>query len=547
MYIGGNGVVVSNNNITYNAPDNIESHAILVDIAGDVKIINNNINYAAKSEGDVKTIAIIAYEADNLVFENNKLNAAIPSVPVSYAAYPIVEYLSDGVYIENSKNVSFNKNDINVSYNVAKGSYDTINAVHFISCDDSKITNNNIELNGHSYSYGLTGDNSGNLLISGNEINVNSDSTYACALQICAKSTALVNNNNLSAKAVNVTYPVYLDDWGNDKEVNLTKNNIKGQSNTVYGVYVEENKTAIKNNVINVTGNHVYGIITHQTDSVIENNNITANGKDIGIIDSAQSGVDENTTGIIISEGSSNIGKNKVVTTGNATIALIKTSANITDNQLSANKTSADESIKNINSNVYTSGNTAANKKDENITPAEPVFKITANNNAKVDYGFTYSVRVTVDGESVGAGKEVSLKIAGKTLKAKTNNNGYAVFTLKVKPKTYTVNVIYNNLSQKYKVTVKNVIQAKNVNIKKSAKVANIKVTLKTSGKKAIKSKKVTLKINGKKVTAKTNSKGVATFKVKKNILKKLKAGKKYKYSVIYGEDTVVKTLKVKK
>ena len=46
---------------------------------------------------------------------------------------------------------------------------------------------------------------------------------------------------------------------------------------------------------------------------------------------------------------------------------------------------------------------------------------------------------------------------------------------------------------------------------------------------------------------SKTNKKGVATFKVKKNLLKKLKAGKKYKYQVTYGKDTVKKTLKVKK
>lgn len=83
--------------------------------------------------------------------------------------------------------------------------------------------------------------------------------------------------------------------------------------------------------------------------------------------------------------------------------------------------------------------------------------------------------------------------------------------------------------------------------VKKSAKKLNVKVTLKTSAKKPIKGKKVVLKIKGKKYNAKTNKKGVATFKVKKNLLKKLKAGKKYKYQVIYGKDTVKKTLKVKK
>ena len=56
-----------------------------------------------------------------------------------------------------------------------------------------------------------------------------------------------------------------------------------------------------------------------------------------------------------------------------------------------------------------------------------------------------------------------------------------------------------------------------------------------------------TLKIKGKKVKAKINKKGVATFKLKKSITKKLKAGKKYKYTVTYGKDKVTKKVKVKR
>ena len=181
---------------------------------------------------------------------------------------------------------------------------------------------------------------------------------------------------------------------------------------------------------------------------------------------------------------------------------------------MTANGTIAEDSISSVNSTVVASGNTAAKGND---TPTAPVVKITGQNNAKVDYGFTYMVRVTEDGKSVGAGKVVTLKIAGKTLTAKTDVNGYAKFTL-------AVTVTYNKISQNYKVTVKNVIKAKNLKVKKSAKMLKIKVTLKTSAKKPIKGKKVILKIKGKKYKAKTNKKGVATFKVKKNLLKKLKA-----------------------
>jgi invasion protein IalB len=46
---------------------------------------------------------------------------------------------------------------------------------------------------------------------------------------------------------------------------------------------------------------------------------------------------------------------------------------------------------------------------------------------------------------------------------------------------------------------------------------------------------------------AKINKKGVATFKLKKNVLKKLKVGKKYKYRVTYGKDKVTKKIKVRR
>ena len=70
---------------------------------------------------------------------------------------------------------------------------------------------------------------------------------------------------------------------------------------------------------------------------------------------------------------------------------------------------------------------------------------------------------------------------------------------------------------------------------------------MKKVNKKYLKGKKLKLKVKGKTLKAKTNKKGVATFKVKKNILKKLKVGKKYKYKVTYGKDTVTKKIKVKK
>ena len=74
-----------------------------------------------------------------------------------------------------------------------------------------------------------------------------------------------------------------------------------------------------------------------------------------------------------------------------------------------------------------------------------------------------------------------------------------------------------------------------------------IKVSLKRVNGKYLKGKKITLRFKGKNYVAKTNKKGVATFKINKKVIKKLKAGKKYKYQVNYLKDKANKKLFVNK
>ena len=66
-------------------------------------------------------------------------------------------------------------------------------------------------------------------------------------------------------------------------------------------------------------------------------------------------------------------------------------------------------------------------------------------------------------------------------------------------------------------------------------------------GKKVLKKKTVTFKFKGKKYKAKTNKKGIAKVTVKKNVIKKLKAGKNYRYAITYLKDTVKRTVKVRR
>ena len=202
------------------------------------------------------------------------------------------------------------------------------------------------------------------------------------------------------------------------------------------------------------------------------------------------------------------------------------------------------------NVNVTYSGDDKYNSLIKNTTAKIPKPKLTAKN-IKIGYtnAYKYKVRVTIDGKAV-VKQYVTFKFNKKTYKRLTNSKGYATLKLpKVKPKKtkYTITMSYKDIKLSKKIKVNSIIVAKNLKVKKSAKYLKIKVKLKTVAKKVQKGKKITLKFNGKKYKTKTNKKAVATFKIKNNVLKKLKVGKKYIYKVTYGKDVVNKKITVKK
>lgn len=143
---------------------------------------------------------------------------------------------------------------------------------------------------------------------------------------------------------------------------------------------------------------------------------------------------------------------------------------------------------------------------------------------------------------------QVSFKINGKTIKAKTNSKGIATIkgNVKLQAKKYKITATYNGGKVTKTIKAKHVLSLKTVKVKKSAKKLVLTATLKQS-KKAIKFKTVTFKFNGKTYKSKTNSKGIAKVTIKKSALKKLKVGKTVKYKATYLKDTVKKSVKIKK
>ncbi|WP_405307085.1 Ig-like domain repeat protein, partial [Methanobrevibacter sp.] len=200
------------------------------------------------------------------------------------------------------------------------------------------------------------------------------------------------------------------------------------------------------------------------------------------------------------------------------------------------------------NVNVTYSGDLRFNKTSSVVSfTVKPALTVLKGNDITVLYTSNsyYKLKLTQDNIPL-SGKTVKINFNGANYNVKTNSNGIASFKIAAKPGKYTIKASYNGKVTKNTVTVKSIVNAKNINAKKSAKTVKIKVTLSKVNKKYLKNKVITLKFNKKTFKAKTNSKGVVTFTIKNSIYKKLKAGKKYTYQVIYGKDKVKKTIKFK-
>lgn len=152
-----------------------------------------------------------------------------------------------------------------------------------------------------------------------------------------------------------------------------------------------------------------------------------------------------------------------------------------------------------------------------------------------------YKVRIyNTNLKPVGAGKLVTFKVNGKTYKIRTDKNGYAKLSIKLKPNKYTVTVTYSKYKTSNKITVKKLLSASDVSKKKS-KTTKFEAKLVNSKGNPQKGKTITFKIDGKKYTAKTNSKGIASI-----TLKNLKVGK-HKITSTFSKTTITNTITIKK
>ncbi len=145
------------------------------------------------------------------------------------------------------------------------------------------------------------------------------------------------------------------------------------------------------------------------------------------------------------------------------------------------------------------------------------------------------------DGNIAKAGEIVQMKIKNTIHKVKVASDGFASLKINLKNGKYSVTATYKGYSVSNKITVKKVLIAKKIIVKKGKKIKYQAKLLNNKGK-ALKGKKITFKIKGKKYTAKTNSKGFATVTIKL----KLKIGS-YNVYCTYGKSKDIGRIIIKK
>ena len=273
----GDDITISNLNINYTAPSNVEAYAILVDgynkhSASNLKIINSTIYFEGHNDNlDNYNHPIKLTCVDSLIIENNIINSSFPLKNVDYTiqnsvvdsnfVYAIgLEECFDFI-IQNNHIIS----NVNKRPNVE---YPTLNGVVIAKSHQGIFKNNSIYMTDfitrpgvENYLYGLDVQNVNDLCI-------------------CENNITIITTGGKFASGT--AYPIQIS--GPTSKINVTKNYLYSFSNGpnigIYSVnFFGSTEISITKNIINVTGlagNHEWALVTgiesQDTSSEIMNN-----------------------------------------------------------------------------------------------------------------------------------------------------------------------------------------------------------------------------------------------------------------------------------
>ena len=313
-------VQIEKTTIYFIARDGADGYAIYASLADNLKLIDNTINYAGTSAGYGKNNGLYVSESNGANIKGNKFNLYLNSLPVGWEEVPagsgnwVSSPVSEGIVIDSSNGVTFQKNDVVLNYVNASGKYDTIYTVDFKNSNGSTIDENNIVANGHSYIYGIL--ISGNdFMIIDNVIKTESDNLYANGIDIEGPATGIVHSNEITAKGVTSAYPIYSGMNGYAVNATYYNNTINGEAYFVIGMSLGDVESSIILNEITLEGNYTTGIAYRGDKIGIASNRIVLTSSEEGNVSISESfGVDA--SGIKIFKGEAYIADNVIATPG---------------------------------------------------------------------------------------------------------------------------------------------------------------------------------------------------------------------------------------
>ena len=319
--VEGSDVTISNSEINYVDNGEQSSYGINALNSDNFKLLDNVINYVGNSNGYNINNAVYITNSPNSEIRRNKINASLVSAPVGWEEVPAGSnnwqptlVISEGVSIEDSEDVVFSENVVNVVYNKVSGAYDTI---YSVSVKDSKnivVSNNDINSLGHTYIYGIqiTGEN---FTIEENNIITETDNYYANGIDIEGPATGIVKDNVIEAVGVESAYAIYSGMNGADVSANYTGNNVSANAYNVFGFSLGDVESHLNDNYIDLTGNYTTGVAYRGSNIDATGNKIVLTSSEEGNL-SVWEGFGVEAVGIKVIKGNAILTNNTIATAG---------------------------------------------------------------------------------------------------------------------------------------------------------------------------------------------------------------------------------------
>ena len=318
--VSGRNMAVSRNVVKITGNKDKDAYGIIIEGVKKLNMLKNNVKYVGATEGTGVNNAVLISNAHKATVSGNTITAKLVSCYVPWAEIPtgsgnwVSSPISEGVVVEDSDDLVFDSNTINVNYNAVCGSYDTIYAVDFKNSDNVVISGNDIDAKGHSYIYGLiiSGDN---FNITGNNIDVESDEYYADGIDIEGPATGVVEGNAMNIYGITSAYGIYSGMNGADVKANYTDNVIYVNSYSAFGMSLGDVESTILNNEIILKGNYTTGIASKVNKLTAKYNKIDMTSSEVGN-ESIWEEFGIETVGIKVVAGNANLAYNNIVGPG---------------------------------------------------------------------------------------------------------------------------------------------------------------------------------------------------------------------------------------